>query len=73
MKNKYVFTAVLLAMILFVGSVLTMAYVRAEQKKEQAKDEDLLVVTSFYPIYVFLERIFWDAEGVERTTNRLSA
>ncbi|MEI3280593.1 MAG: hypothetical protein V8R46_07620 [Eubacterium ramulus] len=47
MKNKYVFTAVLLAMILFVGSVLTMAYVRAEQKKEQAKDEDLLVVTSF--------------------------
>ena len=32
MKNKYVFTAVLLAMILFVGSVLTMAYVRAEQK-----------------------------------------
>ena len=37
MKNKYVFTAVLLAMILFVGSVLTMAYVRAEQKKEQGE------------------------------------
>lgn len=64
MKNKYVFTAVLLAMILFVGSVLTMAYVRAEQKKEQAKDEDLLVVTSFYPMYVAAENVLGDVEGV---------
>ena len=64
MKNKYVFTAVLLAMILFVGSVLTKAYVRAEQKKEQAKDEDLLVVTSFYPMYVAAENVIGDVEGV---------
>lgn len=64
MKNKYVFTAVLLAMILFVGSVLTMAYVRAEQKKEQAKDEDLLVVTSFYPMYVAAENVIGEVEGV---------
>ena len=64
MKNKYVFTAVLLAMILFVGSALTMAYVRAEQKKEQAKDEDLLVVTSFYPMYVAAENVIGDVEGV---------
>lgn len=64
MKNKYVFTAVLLAMILFVGSVLTMAYVRAEQKKEQAKDEDLLVATSFYPMYVAAENVIGDVEGV---------
>lgn len=64
MKNKYVFTAVLLVMILFVGSVLTMAYVRAEQKKEQAKDEDLLVVTSFYPMYVAAENVIGDVEGV---------
>ena len=64
MKNKYVFTAVLLAMILFVGSVLTMSYVRAEQKKEQAKDEDLLVVTSFYPMYVAAENVIGDVEGV---------
>ena len=51
-------------MILFVGSVLTMAYVRAEQKKEQAKDEDLLVVTSFYPMYVAAENVIGDVEGV---------
>ena len=34
MKNKYVFTAVLLAVILFVGNMLTMAYVRTEQVLE---------------------------------------
>lgn len=33
MKNKYVFTAVLLAVILFVGNMLTMAYVRTEQSR----------------------------------------
>lgn len=64
MKNKYVFTAVLLAVILFVGSVLTMAYVRTEQKKEQEKDGDLLVVTSFYPMYVAAENVIGDVEGV---------
>ncbi len=64
MKNKYVFTAVLLAVILFVGSVLTMAYVRTEQKKEEAKDGDLLVVTSFYPMYVAAENVIGDVEGV---------
>ena len=64
MKNKYVFTAVLLAVILFVGSVLTMAYVRTEQKKEQAKDGDMLVVTSFYPMYVAAENVIGDVEGV---------
>ena len=37
MKNKYVFTAVLLAVILFVGNMLTMAYVRTEQSREQLK------------------------------------
>ena len=64
MKNKYVFTAVLLAVILFAGSVLTMAYVRTEQKKGQAKDGDLLVVTSFYPMYVAAENVIGDVEGV---------
>lgn len=64
MKNKYVFTAVMLAVILFVGSVLTMGYVRMEQKKEQAKDGDLLVVTSFYPMYVAAENVIENVEGV---------
>ena len=64
MKNKYVFTAVLLAVILFVGTLLTMTYVRTEQKKEQAKDGDLLVVTSFYPMYVAAENVIGDVEGV---------
>ena len=33
MKHKYVFTAVLLAVILFVGNMLTMTYVRTEQSR----------------------------------------
>ena len=64
MKNKYVFTAVLLAVILFVGSVLTMTYVRTEQKQEQSKEGNLLVVTSFYPMYVAAENVIGDVEGV---------
>ena len=64
MKNKYVFTAVLLAVILFVGSVLTTIYVRTEQKQEQAKGGNLLVVTSFYPMYVATENVIGDVEGV---------
>lgn len=46
MKNKYVFTAVLLAVILFVGNMLTVVYVRTEQSREQLKEGNLLVVTS---------------------------
>lgn len=64
MKNKYVFTAVLLAVILFVGSVLTTIYVRTEQKQGQAKGGNLLVVTSFYPMYVATENVIGDVEGV---------
>ena len=64
MKNKYVFTAVLLAVILFVGTALTALYVRTEQKQEQAKDGDLLVVTSFYPMYIAAENVIGDTEGV---------
>ncbi len=64
MKNKYVFTAVLLAVILFVGSVLTTIYVRTEQKQEQEKGGNLLVVTSFYPMYVATENVIGDVEGV---------
>lgn len=64
MKNKYVFTAVLLAVILFVGTTLTAFYVHTEQKNEQVKDGDLLVVTSFYPMYVAAENVIGNIEGV---------
>ena len=64
MKNKYVFTAVLLAVILFVGNMLTVVYVRTEQSREQLKEGNLLVVTSFYPMYVAAENVIGDVEGV---------
>ena len=62
MKNKYVFTAAFLAVILFVGTALTSWYVRADEDQNNA--DSLLVVTSFYPMYVAAENVIGDTEGV---------
>mgnify|MGYP000511956622 CR=1 FL=1 len=63
MKNKYVFTAVLLAAILFVGNMLTMTYVRTEQSREQLKEGNLLVVTSLSDVCC-CRNVIGDVEGV---------
>lgn len=62
MKNKYVFVAVLLAVILAASAGLTGLYV-SRQEPEQPKDE-LVVVTSFYPMYVAAKNVVGDCEGV---------
>ena len=41
-----------------------MTYVRTEQSREQLKEGNLLVVTSFYPMYVAAENVIGDVEGV---------
>ncbi|MCC8017478.1 MAG: metal ABC transporter substrate-binding protein [Lachnospiraceae bacterium] len=61
-KNKYVFTAILLAVILLAGLGLTSLYVK--QQDEAGEDGTLTVVTSFYPMYVAAENIIGDCEGV---------
>ncbi|MCD8046683.1 MAG: metal ABC transporter substrate-binding protein [Clostridiales bacterium] len=61
-KNKYVFTAILLAVILLAGLGLTSLYVM--QQDEAGEDGTLTVVTSFYPMYVAAENIIGDCEGV---------
>ncbi len=63
MKNKYVFAAVLLAVILAAGTALTSVYVRC-QKADSAED-DLLAVTSFYPMYIAAKNIIGGCEGVK--------
>jgi zinc transport system substrate-binding protein len=63
MKNKYIFTLVLLLGILVVSLGLTAVYVSRESNQET--DRNLLVVTSFYPMYVAAENIIGDTEGVE--------
>lgn len=64
MKNKYVFTAVMLAVILFAGVLATGAYLRTEERQSAKDADDLLVVTSFYPMYIAAENIIGDTEGV---------
>ena len=62
MKNKYVFVAVLLAVILFVGSAGTIAYVRSEEPAQT--ESEVTVVTSFYPMYIAALNIIGDADAV---------
>jgi zinc transport system substrate-binding protein len=63
MKNKYVFTIFLLLGILAVSLGLMAAYV-AQTEKNPEGDGGLLVVTSFYPMYIAAENIIGGTEGV---------
>ncbi|MCD7982473.1 MAG: metal ABC transporter substrate-binding protein [Clostridiales bacterium] len=63
MKNKYVFTAVLLAVILFAGIGLTALYLH-QQEPEVGDAQEVTVVTSFYPMYVAAENIIGECENV---------
>lgn len=63
MKNKYIFTAVLLALIFIAGTGFTMLYLRTANHAET--DSDVHVVTSFYPMYIAAENIIGDCEGVD--------
>ncbi|MCD7920850.1 MAG: metal ABC transporter substrate-binding protein [Clostridiales bacterium] len=62
LKNKYVFTAVLLAVILFVGVGLTALYLHRQDTDDVS--EQLTVVTSFYPMYIAAENVIGDCDGV---------
>jgi len=61
MKNKYVFVLVMLLSILVVSFGFTNIYVSQNQ---QTDDEDFVVVTSFYPMYIATMNVVGDTEGV---------
>ncbi len=61
MKNKYIFVLVMLLTILVVSFGFTNIYVSQHQ---QAEDEDFVVVTSFYPMYIAAMNVIGDTEGV---------
>ncbi len=61
MKNKYVFVAVMLSLILAVSFGLTNIYVSQNQA---AEDSDFVVVTSFYPMYIAAMNVIGDTDGV---------
>ena len=61
MKNKYLFVAVLLLLVALAGFGFTRGYVNSQEKRNE---EELLIVTSFYPMYVAALNIAGDIEGV---------
>ena len=61
MRNKYVFVTALLLVLALLGFVFTRGYVKMEEKGSK---EELLVVTSFYPMYVATRNVVGDCEGV---------
>lgn len=61
MKNKYAFVTLLLLGILIVSVGLTGCYV--SQTKEQ-QEEDFVVVTSFYPMYIAAMNVIGDTQGI---------
>ena len=61
MKNKYMFVLVMLLSILMVCFGFTNIYVSQHQVVE---DEDFVVVTSFYPMYIATMNVIGDTEGV---------
>lgn len=61
MKNKYVFVLIMLITILVVSFGFTNIYVSQHQ---QTEDEDFVVVTSFYPMYIATMNVIGDTEGV---------
>lgn len=60
MKSKYGFVAFLLAAVAFAGFCFTTLYVGSQEKEEN----EILVVTSFYPMYIATENIVGDRENV---------
>ena len=61
MKNKYIFVLVMLLSILVVSFGFTNIYVSQHQ---QTEDEDFVVVTSFYPMYIATMNVIGETEGV---------
>ena len=61
MRNKYVFVTALLLVLALLGFVFTRGYVKMEEKGSK---EELLVVTSFYPMYVATRNVVGDCAGV---------
>ncbi len=62
MKNKYVFVTVLLLAVALLGFGFTWGYGRLTTQRDE---EELLIVTSFYPMYVATLNVAGGCEGVE--------
>lgn len=57
MKNKYVFVAGMLCVILLLSVSFTGLYVKQSAKDEAGSKEQVTIVTSFYPMYVAVSNL----------------
>ena len=64
MKNKYLFVTVLLVVMLLAGMGFTKVYTYYEGTPA---DQEISIVTSFYPMYIATLNIVGDTEGVTLT------
>lgn len=63
MKNKYVFVVIMLLSIWLASFGFTSIYV--SQNNEEKKEDEFVVVTSFYPMYIAAMNV---TEGIEEVT-----
>ncbi len=62
MNRKYVFIAAMLLSVLLVSMGLTTIYVNMSEKQEQS--DEVLIVTSFYPMYIAALNVTDGIDGV---------
>lgn len=62
MKNKYIFVVIMLCCILFISVGFTSIYVGNHSTDEN--NEDFVVVTSFYPMYIAVMNVVEEVPGV---------
>ncbi len=62
MKNKYLFVLLMLICIALGGLGLTGVYVSRQDQRDQ--EQNLTVVTSFYPMYIAAMNVIGDTSGV---------
>ena len=62
MKNKYLFVLLMLICIALGGLGLTGVYVSRQDQRDQ--EQNLTVVTSFYPMYIAAMNVIGDTPGV---------
>lgn len=61
--NKYGFVAVMLSAILFVSVIFTTVYVKSQSEDEG--QEETVIVTSFYPMYIAALNVVGDVDGIQ--------
>lgn len=66
MKQKYMFVAAMLLVLMVSSVFLTNIYIHKERDHAQMdqSEQDFYILTSFYPIYIAAKNIVGDCEGV---------